>query len=80
MCGESSLAQSDDLELFQKSRPPLSLSPFVVELVCAFYFAKGLVVLRVAFSVTLYDAGDADILSLCRGGMFDTNAKGESEH
>ena len=23
MCGESSLAQSDDLELFQKSRPPL---------------------------------------------------------
>jgi len=39
----------------------------------------GLVVLRVA-SVTLYDAGDADIFSLCeRGGMFETHAKGESE-
>jgi len=42
-------------------------------------FREGLVVLRVA-SVTLYDAGDADIFSLCeRGGMFETNAKGESE-
>ena len=34
-------------------------------------FREGLVVLRVAFSVTLYDAGDADILSP-RGGMFFT--------
>ena len=41
-------------------------------------FREGLVVLRVA-SVTLYDAGDADIFSLCGGGMFETNAKGESE-
>ena len=42
-------------------------------------FREGLVVLRVAFSVTLYDAGDADIFSLCGGGMFETHAKGESE-
>jgi hypothetical protein len=42
-------------------------------------FREGLVVLRVAFSVTLYDAGDADIFSRCGGGMFETHAKGESE-
>ena len=41
-------------------------------------FREGLVVLRVA-SVTLYDAGDADIFSLCGGGMFETNAVWESE-
>ena len=76
MCGESSLAQSDDLELFKSLALRFSFSVCCRTCLRVLFREGGLVVLRVA-SVTLYDAGDADIFSLCeRGGMFETHAKG----
>ena len=66
---------------FSKVSPSVSLSPFVVvELVCAFYFAKeGSSSSESPASRYTTPVMPTFSLSVEGGGMFETNAKGESE-
>jgi len=65
---------------FSKVSPSVSLSPFVVELVCAFYFAKeGSSSSESPASRYTTPVMPTFSLSLWRGNVRNTNAKGESE-
>ena len=64
---------------FSKVSPSVSLSPFVVELVCAFYFAMGSSSSESPASRYTTPVMPTFSLSVEGGGMFETNAKGESE-
>ena len=75
LCAANPRSRKATISSFFKSLALLRFSFSVCCRTCLrLLFREGLVVLRVA-SVTLYDAGDADILS-SRGGMFETLAGG----